>query len=477
MAKLIKVILTLLLLVFICACTNPTYDYENIATYVAENMEGKDLSTYSWTDNEMKEFERYYSPFQQDNLIRYLQPTNNIPEEIPLENALEDVEILFSALQSAYSGYDYFGGAEVFDKYKNAIIDSLNQSAVHEEQSSAQTAIISSCLEQIVGEQLERIICDSHFSFGNYPLTMHHKVYMYYVPDLYFSSHAIAAELQEYIKQTITPEGDIACCFAALSADGKDLPATAFIDGSEVNLKWTRAKSAKITDPDTAFGESTVDGIPIITSRTMTANEQTMKQLKKFSSHGASYQDSQITIIDLRGNGGGNSMYAREFLENYLGSAVVVKYFTAQKCCRLWLSTLERLFDQEALAETIERVRDNDGKWISEISNGTAYENDNIIFVLVDKNTASAAEDFLLDLSCIPNVWIVGSNSAGCSIFGNIITLYLPNSGINVQFGTKLTLRNSTNNTEGIGILPDLWVPPSDALESVLALCKKHGSL
>jgi len=50
---------------------------------------------------------------------------------------------------------------------------------------------------------------------------------------------------------------------------------------------------------------------------------------------------------------------------------------------------------------------------------------------------------------------LVSGNSGKC----------LPNSGMYLNYGYGIILNNDGKNIDGIGFLPDLWVPASQALE------------
>ena len=107
--------------------------------------------------------------------------------------------------------------------------------------------------------------------------------------------------------------------------------------------------------------------------------------------------------------------------------------------------------------------------------NGVWQSNDCVIFVLVDESVGSAGEDFVKFLRTVEHAIIVGSNTYGAQISGNIFIGYLPNSGIPVQFGTKLNLEGGLSNFDDTGYLPDLWVPPMGADDAVIRLCQYYG--
>ena len=103
-------------------------------------------------------------------------------------------------------------------------------------------------------------------------------------------------------------------------------------------------------------------------------------------------------------------------------------------------------------------------------------KNKNLIFLLVDKADASAAEDFLTNLLNMDNVIIVGAPTAGCMLSGNTYPFKLPNSSVPVFMGTDLYLAPNHKEIEGRGYIPDVMTQ-FDTLDSVIELIKHYNLL
>lgn len=58
---------------------------------------------------------------------------------------------------------------------------------------------------------------------------------------------------------------------------------------------------------------------------------------------------------------------------------------------------------------------------------------------------------------------MVGIPSGGCALVPNNMHFYLPNTGVELYFGTGLCLIETDENRDGVGYLPDLWVNPVEA--------------
>jgi len=69
----------------------------------------------------------------------------------------------------------------------------------------------------------------------------------------------------------------------------------------------------------------------------------------------------------------------------------------------------------------------------------------------------------------------VGTNTLGVYLTGGMAETVLPRSGLNMRIGTQLNLRPDFSLFEGVGFLPDLWVPPGESLERALAFIERYG--
>lgn len=384
-------------------------------------------------------------------------------QEVDSSQLIEDVDVLFQLLKETYGAYFYFGGDQTFDTAKQQILDE-----VHLLQDSK---ITPRAIESLLASHLSTIIKDSHFVIGSTRISTGSQLYPYQVPNLYFDSPLAA--YKEYMGLTLTPDGIIKYAFVATSKDGKDLPETAIVDQKTVFLDWTQMEPFKPSELS-YYDTSTVDGIDIITSRSMRYSSESVDVLKQFASSGAQYRDNRSLILDLRGNNGGNSAYAMSWLQNFLGTEFPVKQMFTQRISApfcSYVSSPGSLYDS-TFSTWIDNQHD---PWVSQIMEGKQQKNDCILFVLVDKNVVSAAEDFIAWLRTVENVLIVGSNTGGTSVCGNICYFYLPNSKLMVRFGTNLTFYEGLENRDGIGFYPDLWVDPSVSLDYVLRLCKQSG--
>ena len=69
----------------------------------------------------------------------------------------------------------------------------------------------------------------------------------------------------------------------------------------------------------------------------------------------------------------------------------------------------------------------------------------NPIFILTDERTGSSAEMFLLRMVHHPMVTVIGDNSAGMEVYGNMCHGFLPHSNITVSVGMNYRILEYDN--------------------------------
>lgn len=90
---------------------------------------------------------------------------------------------------------------------------------------------------------------------------------------------------------------------------------------------------------------------------------------------------------------------------------------------------------------------------------------DGQLFVVMNKATASSAENGLGTARQVPGTVFVGSPSRGCGTFGDCCMYSLPNSKIAFRFGYKILHYDDCE--EGRGFLPDYWIDDEDPVRVV----------
>lgn len=207
---------------------------------------------------------------------------------------------------------------------------------------------------------------------------------------------------------------------------------------------------------------------------------QTVKELKSYP----------ISIIDIRGNGGGYDTSSLEWFKGYTGkeanpaesyALLYSKVFitSAMKTAKNMIRNKEnmtqdsynKVLDGYNKLTQMERSKDFN-KWEVEIEAGSFVDNKNIVFVLIDNGVASSGEGFIRNLRTLRNVIFVGTNTNGCGSFGNCYYYRLPNTGMVLYFGADIDL--TSDFEEGVGYMPDIWINSGDSLERIEKLIEKN---
>ena len=384
-----------------------------------------------------------------DEAIETLLTRRDMVDYLSLEQAREDLDVFFTLLRTTYGAYEYFGGDEVFEELKDEAIQRLED--------SAGTGSMLVRLATALYGALEGTVLDGHFTIAGSHLVP--PLYTYYVPDVYISDPAGLSE--DYVKPTIGPDGAITYGFYALSHDGSDLPDTV---GEYDGLNWTQCKPVR-TLSGTAFSEGQCQGIPMLESHRMYAERSgEEEQLERFASCGGEYAGAPLLIFDVRGNPGGSDRWFMSWFEGWTGQPAQPRQAFGQRYSQLRRQNSTLSYPEEWM-----------GIWGVSSSGGDWVEREGYTFLLTDGGTASSGETVVEHLHSVENTLVVGAPSGGCALVPNNMHLYLPNTGVELYFGTGLCFHDTMENRDGIGYLPDLWVPPVEAPVAVARMCEYYG--
>lgn len=379
--------------------------------------------------------------------MELLTTKHEAEKNLTREDLIADAETFFTLLKTTYGAYWYFGGDETF----LPLLDAVKEYLAAAEKPTATT------LEDGLYKHLSPVLVDGHFRLGSRAMRETHSLYMYYVPNLYLDS-VEGTENPDYIKPTIGPDGRICWWYAVLSHDVSGLPDT--LDGNR--LAWQRAFQI-LANNEQAFSTSEWEGVPILTSRSMSGDTQT---LDRFAACGGDYADSPLLIFDVRGNGGGSDRYIMQWFWDWTG----VKYFAPRRTSAHRYSQIScRVLGNDYYSA--ERM----GTYgVSQLSQAWISRS-GPVFVLQDKGVASSGETVVEYFYGTEDALFVGGPTLGCALTPNNISLYLPHSGLPCYFGTGLSFCETNENRDGVGFLPDLWVEPAQAMDAVKKLIEYYG--
>jgi C-terminal processing protease CtpA/Prc len=209
--------------------------------------------------------------------------------------------------------------------------------------------------------------------------------------------------------------------------------------------------------------------------------------LQDFVDAGARLRDEPAIVVDLRGNPGGSDNYARDFFVNLTSGTL--RYNTIEKLnspttwqgAANWATCSLARSDLDAAGRNeFEQMR---GEYLAHLDTAppgrktwTLYRPQHegkapvpyagSVVVLVDRRCASSCESFVMYARQLPNTLIVGENTAGVGVFGQVRSYRLPHSGIWMQAGGKWFHDPDPKKMaqEGHGYEPDIWLDTEDPL-------------
>lgn len=213
-------------------------------------------------------------------------------------------------------------------------------------------------------------------------------------------------------------------------------------------------------------GEMRDGGVAAIGFSAMIKSDESKNAIINFSKN--LLPESSALVIDLRGNTGGNSWYSDLFAEHLCGAWIdsfETVYVRTNRDAQKFLSAVYPTAPWANLPESEELVVWKTGK---NYTPDTTKAYMKPIYILTDRQTASSAEMFLLRMIHHPRVTVVGDNSSGTEVFGNIGGGLLPNSQIKVSIGMNYRVL-SQENFELNGITPNIKCSENtDALDIAL---------
>ena len=243
---------------------------------------------------------------------------------------------------------------------------------------------------------------------------------------------------------------------------GKDLPDTL----GDHELNWALCEPASsYSYSREVFYEGQCQGIPMLESRHMSASTpEGEAQLERFASCGGEYADAPLLIFDVRGNPGGSDRWFMEWFKGWTGQYAEPRQAGGQRFSQLRRQNPMLSYPEEWMGTW--DVYSDPGRWV---------EREGYTFLLTDGGTASSGETVVEHLHSVENTLVVGIPSGGCALVPNNMHFYLPNTGVELYFGTGLCLIETDENRDGVGYLPDLWVNPVEAPVAVARLCGYYG--
>jgi len=201
-----------------------------------------------------------------------------------------------------------------------------------------------------------------------------------------------------------------------------------------------------------------------------------------------SKEKTKNLIIDLRDNGGGNSILGDELFQ-YISK---VPFSQAGKTITKYSNIQRQFYEKHRKSGNFSFLTDlSESEFNTLVSHKPGsiailedtliplrenkYRFSGNVYVLASINTFSSASMFAWCFHKFNMGVIVGEETGGYIVsFGDIIYSVLPKSNLNMTISTKELYLYGTTDNDRHGVLPDYQVKPDDALEFTLKLINKE---
>lgn len=415
------------------------------------------------------------SEYTTEDLLQYSSYNQNFDGNtvLTLQQVQNDLAILFEGLKSTYGPYYYFGGDEVFLSAKAAILEDCRQS----------DPLTAAVLVQSMQKHLS-FIQDGHFTINRKSSGRPIVSYLYQTTAFVLKQDGfhrqsdnllVAAvdgvdNLHKLFGRSISPEGELIyypVVLAPLAENAKGHPHDLIVhyqDGSTEILS-TEDYQSYYDKSEQMVSLHYQEGIPVVFVRNMYFDEAKGDQLgKQFLSYAEQLKNEPVVIVDLRSNGGGNSLLPLKWLEIYAGEKVPTNAIGLKRWTMDDLAAYDENKDNPYYAsaatfmayDPLESFNDN--YMLAGVLEDKFIDNNRLLIILTGKNTASAAEVFVDAAHNIANTLVIGDNTYGVGVSNAYTNIILPQTNIAVQLGSDLILYPEDYFPEYVGLKPDIWV-------------------
>jgi len=423
---------------------------------------------------------------------RYRQSSIPAPHALTQNELISEIHFLFDLLRYGYAAYQYFGGDDIFIPLKEAMIAQLGL--------MNDPILAADYLHEILLPILRGVIQDNHFWVSGHSIGVRSQLFMNrdliirqidskYLVEIDGAIYEVleirngAGELIDGMLPTLTADGEFALAFGYVyygispGTDVTPFEITVLLENA-YGYRTLTGVLPPVSDSIVCYGNvysiNVHNGVAVLENRRLhhrarVGGIQFDPQLSRFPITGRMLRNEPVLILDLRGHAGGNDGYAYDWIRRYTGQRLNRgNYNLMFTHVRLNSATTNAL--QPWISSSSPPSWDI---WESDIA-PVLISNEHLLIVLTDNSIGSAGDVFVGLLRQLDNVLIVGTNTRGVLVTGNLGQAILPRSRIEINFGVSLNIRPDFSQFEGVGFMPDLWVPPDESLERVLRLIERY---
>ncbi|WP_096201735.1 S41 family peptidase [Bacillus sp. FJAT-45350] len=442
-----------------------------------------------------------------EEMIQNLRITNsNTDSSFTKKQLIEDVEVFHLAMKYMYALYEYMGGDKAFQDARDGLIDHLRELEDGVQLSSIQ-------FSNLLRSHYD-FISDTHLQINHSP--MESNDYSFFVSEHFRFNKDTSGEfwligreavklasingdeeVSSYLKPSLNDNGEIVYipgAFSSYLTDSERVWEIVFQEGDGAQIETIRLRPEAKALPNFRLGDrlslSEKEGVPWFQLRTMFAFEGAPVDYYDIIDSAKHLSREPYFVLDVRGNEGGSVILVEKWLEEFFGEPISwssqSNHLFSKTNLALVTDTIDYLKEQGVASQTFEddftdlfRVEKFDSLeepyWeVEEKPFKTVKDNDTHIFILIDNNTASAAEHLVAQLKQANNTTVIGMNTKGAIISGNALIWQLPHTNVAMSVPTYFNYNPDLLEKEAVGIQPDIWVHPEKAEQRILTFIKEN---
>jgi len=233
-----------------------------------------------------------------------------------------------------------------------------------------------------------------------------------------------------------------------------------------------------------AYELGAIDGIPLLACRSFGPSGADLDALNAFVDDVSRLRDERVIVLDIRSNPGGSSQYPTAWLWRLMyqlpREQQIYANLTTETAVVLLGNLLSSHSDAAQMPKSAATFLRHDASssrpgWSNILhAAGAVVNNGPFIAVITDSYIASAAEDLVLGLRHTDNVVFIGASTRGALSTGTVGMCWLPISRLSMRVPVVLNRVEDMTNRDGLGLFPDFWVDPNNAVERTVRFLREH---
>ena len=365
-------------------------------------------------------------------------------EELTPSQMKYELRNLFVLLRNNYSGYDYFNKKGELDNLKNSLEEKVNR-INHNMKTTEFFDIVSKDLNKVIKDNHIYFDCNGEiFNLGtcvapyftDVVVEKDNDTYVVINENIFFNKgYIIRQNIDNYIFRTL-PSSRERFLIGILKDVYADNIESIIIDNVILPLHKSRTADVRFNEPNHLVNYDD--------HKMLVLTKCKMQEGVDYREWGRQLLDGKYAVISVVGNPGGSSIMCSQIIEGLNDNGV---------------------WNVESSTMNVYQVTGNPYRYYSSGGNVSTKKGkyNGQLYVLMNKNTASAGEALVSITNNVTNVIKVGTNTMGCGEFGESASYVLPQSHVTIHLPYKVFYMEGFH--EGIGFSPDYWLDTDNIIE------------